>query len=83
LIFIIQGFNSSPTIPDAKVRESHSPLMPLDNTDSVLQTDNDGELLVQTSDDSEEFVVIPAPRRRAVTVSVTSMPWLTSSLSPF
>ena len=43
--------------------------MSLDNTDSVLQTDNDGELLVQTSDDSEEFVVIPAPRRRAVTVS--------------
>lgn len=63
-----RGFNSSPTIPDAKARESHSPLMPLDNTDSVLQTDNDGELLVQTSDDSEEFVVIPAPRRRAVTI---------------
>ncbi|CAG5113640.1 Oidioi.mRNA.OKI2018_I69.chr2.g7730.t1.cds [Oikopleura dioica] len=66
-----RGYNSSPTIPDAKVRsDSHSPgpAMSLDNTDSVLQTDNDGELLVQTSDDSEEFVVIPAPRRRAVTI---------------
>lgn len=63
------------------MRESHSPLMPLDNTDSVLQTDNDGELLIQTSDDSEEFVVIPAPRRRAATVSVTSVPRLTSRLT--
>jgi serine/threonine protein kinase len=58
--------SSSPTIPDAKIR-TPSPHESRESMNSF--NDSREEQLVAASDDSEEFVLVPLPRRRAVTVA--------------